>query len=150
MKPCAVFCEQRNEEKLILSYFFQLQCSVTCGVGYQTRKIVCRRSDGENIHERQCHAPSRPVDRQECKTRPCPADVHAAIDAKVDEGEAVWMTGAWTIVCPIIVSSFIKRNIKNLRFGNCSCRLCDGFLIFIRAFIGIFSCKQWYMDLHIA
>eukprot|EP00794_Sanderia_malayensis_P005938 gene5938-6628_t len=103
------------------------RCSVTCGVGYQTRKIACMRDNGERVNEAECDAARRPVDRQECKKRTCPAEVLAAYDAPSRDNEAIWMTGAWTR-CSKSCGQGIKQRYVSCRYRGgeqAASNLCD-------------------------
>ena len=71
---------------------------MTCNTGYKTRKVGCRRSDGQLIDDQECDAHIRPNDREECKLKPCPANAQAAQQDQAKRGETTWMTGAWTEV----------------------------------------------------
>uniref|UniRef100_A0A674JXE1 Uncharacterized protein n=1 Tax=Terrapene triunguis TaxID=2587831 RepID=A0A674JXE1_9SAUR len=67
-------------------------CSLTCGVGLQTRDVFCShllsRETNETLPETFCSA-LRPVAQQACKNKDCPSE---------------WLLSDWTQVCGICIS----------------------------------------------
>ncbi len=45
-------------------------CSKTCGGGTQTRSVICRRNDGQNVADQLCAQP-KPGTQQACNTQAC-------------------------------------------------------------------------------
>ena len=49
-------------------------CSRTCGGWTQTRKVVCKRSDGVIVANSFCDASNKPSTTRSCNTQACPVD----------------------------------------------------------------------------
>ncbi|XP_011689368.1 PREDICTED: papilin isoform X5 [Wasmannia auropunctata] len=57
-------------------------CSVSCGGGYQSRRVVCvRRRDNQPVDESLCDPQLEPADTQSCSEEPCPP---------------IWVEGPWS------------------------------------------------------
>ena len=57
-----------------MTCLLNVQCSVTCGVGNQTREVSCvtRKGSGIVIPESECFNMTRPSETRECYLAPCP------------------------------------------------------------------------------
>ncbi|XP_067293398.1 A disintegrin and metalloproteinase with thrombospondin motifs 20 [Pseudorasbora parva] len=52
-------------------------CSVSCGVGRATRRVVCMNHQHQlQLHESLCHPEDRPSSEQECVSAPCQSSYH--------------------------------------------------------------------------
>ncbi|XP_070527125.1 papilin isoform X2 [Cardiocondyla obscurior] len=57
-------------------------CSVSCGGGYQSRRVACvRRRDNQPVDENLCDPQLEPADTQSCSEEPCPPN---------------WVEGPWS------------------------------------------------------
>ncbi|KAL0155580.1 hypothetical protein M9458_049843, partial [Cirrhinus mrigala] len=50
-------------------------CSVSCGVGRSTRRVVCMNYHHQ-VDESFCHPDERPSTEQECAAAPCQSSYH--------------------------------------------------------------------------
>ncbi|KAL6256089.1 hypothetical protein P5V15_013324, partial [Pogonomyrmex californicus] len=58
-------------------------CSVSCGGGYQSRRVACvRRRDNQPVDESLCDPQLEPTDTQSCSIDPCPP---------------IWVEGPWSV-----------------------------------------------------
>lgn len=87
------------------------QCSVTCGVGQYSRKVVCS-TYSRQVEDGFCSADERPSATQECRGVPCPSVYHLAPQGPTDPhthpGHSSrnitpvnhqWRMGPWGAVC---------------------------------------------------
>jgi len=88
IKPCENVCDALCERS---DCFLLLQCSVSCGVGIQSRRLVCTSKEldtiGNVVHSELCNhipTPTEPL-HKECEETSCPK----------------WVTGTWSQVCEI-------------------------------------------------
>ncbi|ELK36402.1 A disintegrin and metalloproteinase with thrombospondin motifs 20 [Myotis davidii] len=84
----------RLEEELVL------QCTATCGHGYQMRAVKCvDELLSAVLDDRLCYGASRPSDRQDCIMIPCPVIPKTGTTSlpAVPMGKtAQWRYGSWT------------------------------------------------------
>lgn len=52
-------------------FYFNTQCSATCGKGTRMRYVSCRDEDGSVADESACRTLPRPVAKEECSVTPC-------------------------------------------------------------------------------
>ncbi|XP_053319477.1 A disintegrin and metalloproteinase with thrombospondin motifs 20 [Spea bombifrons] len=74
-------------------------CSVTCGHGYQLRKVKCVfGSHGATLDERECNAATRPTDSQDCERSSCQVHFHATTlpPGNQMQKNTQWRYGSWT------------------------------------------------------
>ena len=92
---------------------FLIQCSVSCGSGYQRRAIRCRLRDGQEVGPSACNSNEMPSDIQECHepqcresttpiltTYPPTTSIHTYPPSSSSHRrlQTVWRIGSWTTV----------------------------------------------------
>ncbi|XP_062514604.1 A disintegrin and metalloproteinase with thrombospondin motifs 16-like [Corticium candelabrum] len=83
------------------------RCSVTCGVGYEMRRVKCvDRRTGISKKVSHCNASSKPSERRECIARPCDLQ-HACTEEPAD--------------CPAIKST---GSCNKAKFASVCCKSC--------------------------
>lgn len=58
------------------------QCDTFCGLGSQTRPVVCQRLDGSQVDDQYCITQAKPATERGCENNECP----------------IWVKTAWTKV----------------------------------------------------
>lgn len=73
-----------------------LQCSETCGLGIQARKLLCVDSSGSVQHDGDCSNEPRPKIIRSCQERAC----------------GVWHASSWSQVLNNFYATF-NENVSN-------------------------------------
>ncbi len=85
------FCSVFYTCTLLCNYaLYTLQCSTTCGPGYEVRTITCNLvyDGGRHVRlpDQRCRSQVRPRTRRPCNLQKCPLNVQ-------------WFISAWSEVC---------------------------------------------------
>ncbi|XP_041442325.1 A disintegrin and metalloproteinase with thrombospondin motifs 20 [Xenopus laevis] len=72
-------------------------CAVTCGHGFQMRRVTCvTGAYVEILDEHECNAASRPTDTQDCENPSCPKISITSPPADQRPQHIQWRFGSWT------------------------------------------------------
>ncbi|CAG0917322.1 unnamed protein product [Notodromas monacha] len=73
------------------------ECSVTCGQGYEVRKVACMLMEREEVDSSKC-SKSRPTNQRTCKMPPCLYSGQQIVHTEHEPNKAdshQWITGSW-------------------------------------------------------